>query len=120
MTSRIKEKSHLIEKLERKHTQEGKKITEKNVFSEITDIAGIRVLHLHQKQFSKIQKCIKEQIDTGDSAVTNAISHIPLPPPVDASKFEQVNEGPAPMADLADHTEAGAEDVVDASADIDF
>jgi ParB/RepB/Spo0J family partition protein len=62
----------------------------------------------------------QEQIDTGDSAVTNAISHIPLPPPVDASKFEQVNEGPAPMADLADHTETGAEDVVDASADIDF
>jgi ParB/RepB/Spo0J family partition protein len=62
----------------------------------------------------------QEQIDTGDSAVTNAISHIPLPPPVDASKFEQVNEGPAPMAGLEDHTEAGAEDVVDASADIDF
>jgi ParB/RepB/Spo0J family partition protein len=62
----------------------------------------------------------QEQIETGDSAVRNAISHIPLPPPVDASKFEQVNEGPAPMADLEDHTEAGAEDVVDASADIDF
>ena len=62
----------------------------------------------------------QEQVDTGDSAVTNAISHVPLPPPVDASKFEQVNEGPAPMADLEDHTEAGAEDVVDASADIDF
>lgn len=62
----------------------------------------------------------EEQIDTGDSAVTNAIPRVPLPPPVDASKFEQVNEGSAPMADLEDHTEAGAEDMVDASADIDF
>jgi ParB/RepB/Spo0J family partition protein len=62
----------------------------------------------------------QEQIDTDDSAVTNAISHISLPPPVDASKFEQVNEGPAPMVDLADHTDAGPEDVLDASAEIDF
>jgi ParB/RepB/Spo0J family partition protein len=62
----------------------------------------------------------QEQIDTDDSAVTNAISHISLPPPVDASKFEHVNEGPAPMVDLTDHTDAGPEDVLDASADIDF
>jgi ParB/RepB/Spo0J family partition protein len=62
----------------------------------------------------------QEQIDTDDSTVTNAISHISLPPTVDASKFEQPNEGPAPMVDLTDHTDAGAEDVLDASADIDF
>jgi ParB/RepB/Spo0J family partition protein len=62
----------------------------------------------------------QEQVDTGDSAVTNAISHISLPPPVNPSKFEQVNEGPAPMVDLADHTDAGPEDVLDASAEIDF
>ncbi|MGH2903562.1 MAG: ParB/RepB/Spo0J family partition protein [Solirubrobacteraceae bacterium] len=54
-----------------------------------------------------------EQIDTDNSAVT-------LAPPVDASKFEQANEGPAPMVDLADLTDAGAEGVVDASTEIDF
>jgi ParB/RepB/Spo0J family partition protein len=55
----------------------------------------------------------QEQLDTDDSAVT-------LAPPVDASKFEQANEGPAPMVDLPDHTDTGAEDVVDASTEIDF
>jgi ParB/RepB/Spo0J family partition protein len=55
----------------------------------------------------------REQIDTGNSEVT-------LAPPVDASKFEQVNEGPAQMLDAADNADAGAEDVVDASTEIDF
>jgi len=40
-----------------------------------------------------------------------------LVPPVDASQFEQVNEGPAP---IADDGAVGAEDVVDASAHIEF
>lgn len=52
----------------------------------------------------------QEQIDADKSAVM-------LEPPVDASKFEQINEGPAPIVDLADHTD---EDVVDASMEIDF
>ena len=61
----------------------------------------------------------QEETGTDDPAV-------PLPAPVDASKFEQPNEGPAPMVDLpdqadqTDQTDAGAEDVVDASAEIDF
>ncbi len=55
----------------------------------------------------------QEQIHADKSAET-------LEPPVDASKFEQTNEGPATMVDLTDRTDAGAEDVVDASTDIDF
>jgi ParB/RepB/Spo0J family partition protein len=50
-----------------------------------------------------------DQLDADDSAE--------LVPPVDASQFEQVNEGPALIADDA---AAGAEDVVDASEHIEF
>jgi len=65
-----------------------------------------------------------EEIDT------DHCPHEKLMPPVDASQFEQANEGPASMVDLADHADpevedivdgsAPAEDVVDASAQIDF
>jgi hypothetical protein len=58
----------------------------------------------------------EEETGTDDPAV-------PLPVPVDASQFEQPNEGPAPMVDLpdqADQADAGGENVVDASAEIDF
>jgi ParB/RepB/Spo0J family partition protein len=61
----------------------------------------------------------EEQLDTDDLAVPEVTAE-PLPPPVDASKFEQPNEGPAPMPDLTDHNEPDAELVLDASADIDF
>ncbi len=62
-----------------------------------------------------------DSLDGDDPRATCSKSHSPLPQPVDASKFEQVNEGPAPLVDPTDHTtDVGAEDVVDASADIDF
>jgi len=65
----------------------------------------------------------EEYSDTDDPAVPDATVE-PLAPPVDASEFEQLNEGPAPMPDLTDHTEPDAdpdaEPVLDASADIDF
>ncbi len=62
-----------------------------------------------------------DSLDSDDPRATCAKSPSPLPPPVDASKFEQVNEGPAPLVDPTDHTtDVGAEDVVDASADIEF
>jgi hypothetical protein len=69
----------------------------------------------------------EEQLDTDDPPVPDVIE-APLAPPVDASTFEQPNEGPAPMPDLPDDTDPepdgeavpGAEDVLDASAEIDF
>jgi ParB/RepB/Spo0J family partition protein len=65
-----------------------------------------------------------DSLDSGDPTVGSAISHAPLAPPVDASRFEQVNEGPAPMVDLADQADAASpavlEDVLDATAEIDF
>lgn len=63
--TRVKEASHLEEKIARKQ-REGVAITCENVFSEITDIAGIRVMHLHLAQFPLIHDCIKKQISSGD------------------------------------------------------
>lgn len=70
----------------------------------------------------------EEQLGTDDPPVPVVIE-APLAPPVDASKFEQPNEGPAPMPDLKDDTDPepdvesvvpGPEDVLDAAEDIDF
>lgn len=59
--SRIKDPSHLEEKIKRK-LKNGKNITADNLFSEVTDIAGVRVFYLHQGQFSVIHKEIMSRI----------------------------------------------------------
>lgn len=58
---RIKDEGHLKAKILRKR-QGGRVINEKNLFTEITDFAGIRILHLHQSQFTHIHKFIMQQI----------------------------------------------------------
>lgn len=58
--SRLKDESHLREKLERK-IRDGRAISETNIFSEVTDLAGLRVLHLHQGQFAQIHGFILGQ-----------------------------------------------------------
>lgn len=63
--SRMKDPGHLKDKLERKNA-DGKEITKDNLFSEITDLIGVRVLHLHQEQFKEINLAIKKKIDDGD------------------------------------------------------
>ena len=63
--ARIKDLDHLREKIDRKAAGEDE-ITSENVFAKITDIAGIRVLHLYQSQFAKIHESIQSQIDRGD------------------------------------------------------
>lgn len=62
---RLKDPEHLRDKLERKITA-GKEITLDNLFQEITDFAGIRVLHLYQQQFVEIHSAILEKIEEGD------------------------------------------------------
>ena len=55
---RLKDIDHLLEKIERKNNEddqlpEGERkghITAENIFERITDIAGIRVLHLHLRK----------------------------------------------------------------------
>jgi len=62
---RIKDILHIKAKLERKHEQIDP-ITVDNVFNRITDIAGIRVMHLYQEQFTVIHHCIHNQLIRGD------------------------------------------------------
>jgi len=61
---RIKDPSHLKDKLIRKYNEaiEKKKkftITKDNLFVKINDLAGFRIIHLHTKQFEEIDKEIK-------------------------------------------------------------
>jgi ppGpp synthetase/RelA/SpoT-type nucleotidyltranferase len=61
MKVRLKNDKHLAEKILRKRA-EGKIITQENLFSQITDFAGIRVLHLHQNQFSALHTFISKKV----------------------------------------------------------
>jgi ppGpp synthetase/RelA/SpoT-type nucleotidyltranferase len=63
--SRLKDPTHLAEKLKRKQLV-GKEINKDNLFSEITDFIGVRVLHLYQEQFAIINQAINEKIKNGD------------------------------------------------------
>ena len=63
--SRIKDLEHLREKIQRKSSTENP-ITPENIFDQITDIAGIRVLHLYQAQFTQIHSAINQKLDNQD------------------------------------------------------
>ena len=62
---RLKDVEHLRGKLNRKW-DEGVSINGDNIFSSITDLAGVRVLHLYQDQFPVIHQSILNQIKSGD------------------------------------------------------
>ena len=63
--SRMKDLEHLREKIQRKSTNEDP-ITPENIFDRITDIAGVRVLHLCQLQFTQIHSAIKQKLNSED------------------------------------------------------
>ncbi|WP_223489011.1 RelA/SpoT domain-containing protein [Pseudomonas sp. A-RE-19] len=63
--SRLKNTEHLKEKISRKWSSE-KPITAENLFTQVTDLAGVRVLHLYQDQFPEIHAHIIKQVDMGD------------------------------------------------------
>src|SRR4029078_10650344 len=63
--SRIKSNDHLLYKIQRKK-KEGREITPANCFQEITDFAGVRVLHLRQNDFGNIKEVIDAKIAAGD------------------------------------------------------
>ena len=66
---RLKDPNHLKDKILRKeelHKDKGLIITPDNLFREITDFAGIRILHIHQQQFPVIDEEIKKQIENGE------------------------------------------------------
>lgn len=62
--ARIKDRNHLKDKVERKLAR-GDDINIENLFDEITDLAGVRVMHLYQDQFEQIHNAIQGQIDKG-------------------------------------------------------
>lgn len=63
--SRLKDPEHLRGKLARK-AAEGRVITRATLFSEVTDLAGVRVFHLDQSQFPQIHHAIYGQVDAHD------------------------------------------------------
>lgn len=71
---RLKDVDHLLEKIDRKNEEDAAlppekrkgPITAENVFQRVTDIAGIRVLHLHISQFEKIHQLLKSKIEDGE------------------------------------------------------
>lgn len=63
--SRFKDPDHLETKLKRKF-EDGKIINKENLFTEVTDLIGVRVLHLYQEQFIEINNAIKEKLANGD------------------------------------------------------
>ena len=63
--SRLKDLQHLRKKIQRKSSSEDP-ITPENIFNRITDIAGVRVLHLYQVQFPQIHRAITQKLDSQD------------------------------------------------------
>lgn len=62
---RLKDRQHLRDKLVRK-IAEGRSISAENFFDCITDLAGVRVLHLFQRDFTKIDEVVRQKVSDGD------------------------------------------------------
>lgn len=62
---RLKDREHLRAKLVRKRAEE-KPISYGNLFERVTDLAGVRIIHLFQEHFEQIDGVIRRKIDAGD------------------------------------------------------
>lgn len=62
LKSRIKDPEHLKDKLIRK-SKKGIIITSESLFDEITDLIGVRILHLYQAQFGDIHREIIKKVE---------------------------------------------------------
>lgn len=60
---RMKDPEHLLDKIRRKNKEKNIKIDDANLFQIITDLAGVRVIHLHMDQFPKIHNSIMRRIE---------------------------------------------------------
>jgi putative GTP pyrophosphokinase len=65
LKSRKKDPGHLREKILRKWDA-ADPISDVNLLDRVTDLAGVRVLHLHQRQFSEIHAAIMRHVTEGD------------------------------------------------------
>lgn len=68
--SRLKDSGHLKEKIIRKQAS-GDPITAENLFTRVTDLAGVRVLHLYQEQSRIIHAAIIEKVEAQRDWVFN-------------------------------------------------
>jgi putative GTP pyrophosphokinase len=59
----MKDENHLTDKVRRKWGE--KQITPENQLHVVTDLAGVRVLHLHTQQFATIHAAIMAHVDGG-------------------------------------------------------
>jgi putative GTP pyrophosphokinase len=75
--SRFKDLDHLKSKIERKNIEDSLLpenerqglITKENIKDRITDICGIRILHLYIGQFEDIHKALMSYVDSGELAL---------------------------------------------------
>lgn len=65
MKRRTKDPLHLRDKIDRKSGAE-RVITPENVFQQITDLAGVRILLLFQDDFTTIDRSIRQKVASGD------------------------------------------------------
>ncbi len=63
--SRLKDREHLAAKLLRKLEKE-ETVEAKDLFSKITDLAGVRILHLYQEDFEQIDRVVRRKIADKD------------------------------------------------------
>lgn len=65
LKSRIKDPAHLVEKLSRKAAH-GSPVAPATFFDQVTDLAGVRILHLHTRQLTAIHGKISQMVSAGD------------------------------------------------------
>ncbi len=63
--SRLKDREHLRTKLTRKQAL-GENVEPPDLFRKITDLAGVRILHLYQEDFAPIDQVIRKKVKDGD------------------------------------------------------
>ncbi|MDB4958196.1 MAG: hypothetical protein JWO36_5765 [Myxococcales bacterium] len=68
LRSRVKSEAHLRKKVVRKKVRENRDITSENLLDEVTDLFGVRVLHLHLQQVAEIDAAIREYVGDGHLA----------------------------------------------------
>lgn len=65
--ARLKDPDHLCEKIKRKISKNDQDpINEESFFQQITDLSGVRILHLYQDQFPEIHNFIDKKVKDGD------------------------------------------------------
>lgn len=62
---RLKDERHLRDKIRRKFSG-GNPVSLTDLFTSITDMAGVRILHIFQQDFQKIDEVIRSKISDGD------------------------------------------------------